>query len=228
MPAPSPGSPTLLLFPTELERRRFEDQGGLEPGLALSALGGFGAVAAAARTAELLARLRPRRVLLLGIAGTYDAGRLAVGKAAAFTRVAIDGIGAGEGARFRGPVALGFPQWPGSTGSPAITDTLELSAPSGSAEALLVTSCAASDGVAQAHERRARFPGALAEDMEGFAVALASALAGVPCAVVRGISNVVGDRDPAHWRIPGALAAARRLAGEVLEDPEWTREQGAP
>ena len=60
--------------------------------------------------------------------------------------------------------------------------------------------------------RRARFRDALAEDMEGFAVAFACALAGVPVSIVRGISNVVGDRDPAHWRIPAALAARARAA----------------
>ena len=46
-------------------------------------------------------------------------------------------------------------------------------------------------------------------------------LARVPCTIVRGISNAVGDRDPAHWRIPAALAAARTLALAQLA-------QGAP
>ena len=66
-----------------------------------------------------------------------------------------------------------------------------------------------------------RYSGALAEDMEGFGVALACQLAGTPCWIVRGISNQVGDRDPAHWRIPAALTAARRRALELLGvDPE--------
>ena len=65
--------------------------------------------------------------------------------------------------------------------------------------------------------RRERFPDAVAEDMEGFAVAVACTLAGVPLRVVRGISNLVGDRDPKHWRIPAALAAARLAALELLE-----------
>jgi futalosine hydrolase len=222
MSGPSLGSPTLLLFPTELERRRFGDQGGIEPGTCLSALAGFGPIAAAARTAQLLATLRPRRVLLLGIAGTYDGARIGIGEAAAFTHVAVDGVGTGEGRRFQGPPALGFPQWPGEGGgSPRVDDALRLHAPAGAEDALLLTTCAASDSDEHAGHRLARFPRAVAEDMEGFGVALACALERVPLAIVRGIANLVGDREPARWRIPAALAAARRLGLECLADEAW-------
>lgn len=219
----SPGSPTLLLFPTELEHQRFCDQGGVTPGVCLRAVIGFGPVAAAARTSQLLTTLRPGRVLLLGIAGTFDAGRNPVGSAVAFTSVAIDGIGAGQGKAFQGPRALGFPQWPGSpaTTSFEVQDVLGLAAPDGTSEALLLTTCAASDSDEHASQRLTRFPTATAEDMEGFGVALSCAMAGVPCAIVRGISNLVGDRDPGHWRIPGALASARRLALEILAASRW-------
>jgi futalosine hydrolase len=221
MRGPSQGSPTLLLFPTELERRRFADQGGVEPGHCLAALAGFGPIAAAARTAQILAALRPRRVLLIGIAGTYDAARLGIGDAAAFTRVAVDGVGVGEGRAFLGPPALGFPQWPGELGSQRIDDALALSGPADADDALLLTTCAASDSAEHAGHRLARFPSAVAEDMEGFAVALACALSGVPLAIVRGMSNLVGDREPARWRIPAALASARRLACALLADEAW-------
>jgi futalosine hydrolase len=221
----------LTLVPTAVELRRLEDLGGFPTGATLVELCGFGVVAAAARTAELLARLRPARVLLVGIAGAYDDERHPVGSALEFDRVAIDGIGAGEGERTVGPPALGFPQWPGRpAGAPGadaapglrhpVLDTLELApAPAGAAAeraGLLLTTCAASDGARHAGERRARFPEAVAEDMEGFAVALACALADVPLHVVRGVSNRVGDRDPAHWRIPAALAAARERALALL------------
>ena len=83
--------------------------------------------------------------------------------------------------------------------------------------ALLLTTCAASDSAAHAASRRARFPDALAEDMEGFAVALACRLAGVPLSIVRGMSNVAGERDPERWRIPAALAAARTRALSWLQ-----------
>jgi len=226
--ATTSGSPALLLFPTELERERFRDQGSLPTGLALPFVCGFGPVAAAARTAELVRALRPRRVVLVGIAGAYDDERHPPGSALAFSRVAIDGVGVGEGERFLGPPRVGFPQWPGSKGGPGsddtprIEDVLALEPPAARDDGLLLTTCAASDSPEHAALRLARFPEAVAEDMEGFAVACACALGRTPCTVVRGISNRAGQRDPKRWRIPAALAAARRLVAACLEEDRWS------
>jgi len=213
------GSPTLILVPTEVELTRLADLGGFAPGTGLVHLSGFGPVAAAARAAQLLAELRPRRVLLVGIAGAYDVEATPIGSALEFDEVALHGVGAGEGERFQGPPALGFPQWPGSPGTTThpVTDSLPLFATKARANGTLLTTCAASSTAEEAERRRALFPAASAEDMEGFAVALACALAGVPLRIVRGVSNAVGDRDPANWRIPAALAAALELAKEALE-----------
>jgi futalosine hydrolase len=226
---PSDSPRTLILVPTPTELRRIEDHGGFDSALGSIALCGFGPIAAAARAAELVQRLRPERVVLVGIAGTFDAERLPIGNAVEFDAVAIEGIGAGEGESLVGPTALGFPQWPGrgGGGDEPIHDRIVLAAGVASGldaravrdparSALLLTTCAASDSPAQAALRRRRFPDALAEDMEGFAVALACSLAGVPCHIVRGVSNVVGDRDPARWRIPAALGAARSCAVALL------------
>ncbi|MDO0927172.1 futalosine hydrolase [Streptomyces sp. TG1A-8] len=54
---------------------------------------------------------------------------------------------------------------------------------------------------------RARHPEALAEGMEGFGVAEAAAAHGVPVLEIRAVSNPVGPRDRAAWRIGDALAA---------------------
>lgn len=63
---------------------------------------------------------------------------------------------------------------------------------------------------------QARHPGAGAEAMEGFGVAEAAAVHGVPVLEVRAVSNAVGRRERASWRIPEALTALtdafRRLA----------------
>jgi len=205
---------TLLLVPTELELARLEDAGGFPSELAQVAVCGFGIAAAAARTGELLSRHAPREVLLLGIAGAYDIKAHPTGSALAFDAVASHGIGAGEGASFQGPSALGFPQWPATETTEAINDHLRLETPSG--QGLLLTTCAASDTHLRAAELRESYPNAIAEDMEGFGVALACQLAHIPCWIVRGISNEVGDREPTHWRIPSALSAARRLALDLL------------
>jgi futalosine hydrolase len=47
--------------------------------------------------------------------------------------------------------------------------------------------------------------------MEGFAVALAAQRFGVRLTIVRGISNVAGDRDQSRWRLGEALTAARAV-----------------
>lgn len=214
------GAPTLLLIPTELERRRLLAAGQLPPGLALQALCGFGPVVAAARTAELLARLAPARVLLAGIAGAYDIERDPLGSVRRFGTVAIDGVGAGAGDGFLGPAALGFDQWPAA---PRIAERLplaELPATEHHAPAAeLLTVCAAAGSEAEARRRVERFPAAAAEDMEAFAVASACALAGVPCAVLRGISNRAGDRDTGGWAIDAALDALRAALVDALSRP---------
>lgn len=205
-------SAPLILVPTQLELSRLEDAGGFPRDLRVEVCG-FGPIAAAARTAQLCAQHQPSSILLVGIAGSFDAARWPVGSAMSFAAVAIEGIGAGEGATLLGPNALGFPQWPASAGTPAILEELELvPARSGSLAALLLTTCAASGSASQAALRRQRASRAAAEDMEGFAVACAASLSQVPCTIVRGISNVVGERSSTQWRIPAALRAARELA----------------
>jgi futalosine hydrolase len=205
---------TLILVPTELELARLEDAGGFPTEQVQTAICGFGVAAAAARTAGLLAEHTPEAVLLVGIAGAYDIEAHPMGTALAFNSVAAHGIGAGEGESFQGPASLGFPQWPASVEAGAVEDHIELQTPE--SDGLLLTTCAASDSPARAALLQERYPSALAEDMEGFGVALACHLASTPCWIVRGVSNQVGDRDATRWRIPSALAAARRRALELL------------
>ncbi|WP_199809835.1 MULTISPECIES: futalosine hydrolase [unclassified Streptomyces] len=71
---------------------------------------------------------------------------------------------------------------------------------------------------------RARHPTALAEAMEGFGVAEAAVAHGVPVLEVRAISNPVGPRDRAAWRIPDALAALTEGFGKLVPVLEsWNR-----
>lgn len=203
----SPGRATLVLVPTELEARLLASAGGLGRGLALEAHCGFGPIAAAARSARLIERLTPARILLLGAAGSYDIARLPVGAARCFARVAQDGVVA---------CALGFRQLDPGRGERADDEeSLALARPaldaSRCAGLLLSVGAPGADLAARA----ARHPTAQAEDMEGFAVALAAREAQIPLSIVRGISNEVGERS--GWDVAAALRAARELALEVLE-----------
>jgi futalosine hydrolase len=215
----------LVLVPTESESRIIEPlvRAGGSGSFCLH-LCGFGPVVAAARTALLIAEHRPERVLLVGIAGRLS-NRLAIGGAYAFERVACHGVGAGSGDAFAPAEALGWPQWPGDGADSATRIGDEISFASGrlpdsaARAGLLLSACAASADEADVCSRRQLFPDAAAEDMEGFAVAAACRLAGVPLDIVRGISNAAGDRDASGWQIEAACRAAAELAVALLGAP---------
>lgn len=54
------------------------------------------------------------------------------------------------------------------------------------------------------------------ENMEGFSLAYGCALAGVPFAEVRAVSNAVGSRPPRDWDLPGALGAIGQAAKRLF------------
>jgi futalosine hydrolase len=68
-----------------------------------------------------------------------------------------------------------------------------------------------------AAELTRRVPGAAAEAMEGYGVASAARRSGIPFLEIRGISNTVGPRDRAAWRIGDALAALETAAARLSE-----------
>ncbi|MGR8009925.1 futalosine hydrolase [Streptomyces hypolithicus] len=69
---------------------------------------------------------------------------------------------------------------------------------------------------ARAAELRTRHPSAAVEAMEGFGVAEAAVQHGVPVLEIRAVSNAVGPRDRAAWRIGEALEALTGAFGKLL------------
>jgi futalosine hydrolase len=213
---------TLLLIPSELELNLVAPQLPSRNVLGIE-LCGFGPIVAAARTAQLLAWYSPKQVILLGIAGSL-ADNLQIGFAYQFDRVACFGVGVETESGFQTAGDMGWQQW---AREPAVGDWLLLSqdapqavdtgGPYKSSGLLLLTSCSASGSRDEAARRLARFPHATAEDMEGFAVAAACRLAGVPLKIIRGISNRAGNRQHHDWKVEQALLAAAKLTGQVLE-----------
>ena len=59
---------------------------------------------------------------------------------------------------------------------------------------------------------------ALCESMEGAAAAHICTLYNVPFLEIRGISNLVEDRQPARWDIPGAAEAAQSALIKIISD----------
>jgi futalosine hydrolase len=101
--------------------------------------------------------------------------------------------------------ALGFPL---IDGPEPVFDVLPLDLFPSPRRARFVTCATVTGTDRRAAEISARTGGAV-ESMEGAAVAHAARLMGVRVGEVRGISNLVGDRDRARWRIREAAAAAR-------------------
>ncbi len=89
----------------------------------------------------------------------------------------------------------------------------EMAAVTGGRTGTILTVSTVTGSAERATELRRRHPRALAEAMEGFGVAEAAASHGVPVLELRTVSNPVGPRDRAAWRIGDALAAL----GEAFE-----------
>ncbi|MEU9124286.1 futalosine hydrolase [Streptomyces sp. NPDC048506] len=88
---------------------------------------------------------------------------------------------------------------------PALVEAVAAAA--GAVTGTVVTVSTVTGSAARAAELAERHPGVRAEAMEGFGVAEAAAAHGVPVLEVRAVSNAVGPRDRAAWRIGDALAA---------------------
>lgn len=218
----------LVLVPTEFELRK------LQPLIAepiatangIIATCGFGPIVSGIKTTQLLTRHNPTKVVLVGIAGAIGP-RFSIGTAASFSQVACYGIGAGSGSEFQTASELGWNHWNEATATQESQDILQLhsdpasfrswhsdsTAGSGDAsdssidEPLLLTVCAASANSTDVADRLEKFPQAAAEDMEAYSVAVACRMANVPLTVIRGISNIAGDRNKAHWDVDAALKA---------------------
>jgi len=209
-------APVLLLIPTEGEREQLliDVPTAKSLGCTIEVLG-FGVVAAASRATALVAQHHPRRVILAGIAGTFDESRLAIGTAAEFGQVKLCGVGRTTESETTSAAAIGWAHWHPSQG-PALGDQLPLQPIHPTASHALLTACAASGDIQTAKRRSDEFECA-AEDMEGFSVAFACQQANVPLSIMRGLSNVVGVVDKSKWHVADAMNALSNQIIQTLE-----------
>jgi len=74
-------------------------------------------------------------------------------------------------------------------------------------------------GTAETAERlKRRVPGAVAEGMEGYGVALAAAHFRIPAVELRAISNLVGPRDRESWKVAEALEMLTKAFAAIARD----------
>jgi futalosine hydrolase len=173
---------------------------------------GVGPAAAAAGTARLLATGNYRAVISAGIAGGFPQ-RAEVGATVLATRSIAADLGAESDHGFLPIEELGF----GTSvvaADPLLLKGLTTALPDAITGDVL-TLATVTGTAATADALAARFPDAVAEAMEGFGVAVAAA--GLPFAELRAISNPVGPRDRAAWRLKEAFAALSTASGAL-----WT------
>lgn len=171
---------------------------------------GVGPAAAAAGTARLLATGRYRAVISAGIAGGFP-GRAPVGATVLGTRSIAADLGAESPDGFLPVEELGFGR-SRVDADPALFKALAAALP----EAITgdVLTLATVTGTAATAQRLAeRFPEAVAEAMEGYGVAVAAG--DLPFVELRTISNPVGPRDRAAWRLKEAFAALSTASGAL-------------
>lgn len=178
---------------------------------------GVGAAVAAAATSRQLALAasagRPYQgVLSVGIGGGF-AGRIDLGQTTVATRSVAADLGAQSPDGFLSLDELGFGSAVAATDE-RLTSWLRAALPQAVPGAVLTVNTV-TGSAATAATLADRYPDATAEAMEGFGVAVAARLFGLPFAELRTISNPVGPRDRAAWRIPPALAALTDAAAAL-------------
>lgn len=179
---------------------------------------GVGPAAAAASTAAALAAADYGLVVNAGIGGGFN-GKADVGSLVVASEIVAADLGAETPEGFSSLDELGFgsARVPVDTGLVSkVTEALQSAGLQVNTGPILTVSTVTGT-VASALELAARVPGAAAEAMEGFGVATAARQRGVPILEIRAVSNMVGPRDRAAWRIKEALHALES-ASSVLQE----------
>lgn len=209
----------------QLQGRLFPAQAHGRPVLAL--VTGIGVVNAALALGRAMEQTEIFGVLCVGVAGSFDLAAHPLGCARLVEREVWPDYGLlFSGACDADARALGFSLNGVPASDPAaVFASLAWDAPAEAARmgldaawldrAASITVSGVSADRARARERLARFGPGL-ENMEGFAVAYAARLSGLPFAELRAVSNAVGARPPESWDLPGALDALGVAAQRLL------------
>ena len=187
----------------------------MEGNLLMSALGGKGAglvptgigpVNAAHAVTLRLARGGIDAVISCGIGGAYPGSDLEIGDVVCAESECYGDLGAAAPDGFQDMQQLGFPV---IAGDPPLFNTLPLDLFPCEHRARFVTLSTCTGTDAAAREIAGRTGGSV-ESMEGAAIVHVARLHGVRVGEIRGVSNAVGDRDRARWRVKEAAEAAQR------------------
>lgn len=190
--------------------------------------GGVGKVNAAAATAVMIDRYQPQLVINIGCAGAYVGSGLAVGNLVVASEevLADDGVLAADGWKDLRYMNLPSVDQGGMTcfnllplSRHASEKAMQLADYYGvflmRGRSATVSTCS---GTRQYGADLSQRWNALIENMEGAAVAQVCLRCGVDCLEIRGISNLVEERDLKKWDIPKAVEGAQRFVLKYLEE----------
>jgi len=174
---------------------------------------GVGPVNAAHAVTLAIARNPPTQIVVCGVGGAYPSSGLKVGDVACADQEIYGDLGADSPSGFLDMKALGFAI---VDGTPPLFNELPMQVFPLQQRVRFVTvsTCTGIDAVARAIESRT---GGSVENMEGAAVAHVANLHGVPVGEVRGISNIVTNRDTKTWRLRDAADAAQKAVLKWIE-----------
>ena len=189
--------------------------------------GGVGKINAAAATALLIERCQPRLVINTGCAGAYIGSGLALGNLVVASEEVLADEGVVVGAGWHDLQYMNIPSI--KQGGVSCYNILPLSR-TAYEKALQLADChgvslrcgrsatvSTCSGTRRSAAELVQRWHALIENMEGAAVVQVCLRSGIECLEIRGISNLVDDRDLKTWNIPAAVEAAQRFVLKYIE-----------
>jgi futalosine hydrolase len=189
-------------------------------------ISGMGKTNAAHAATVLIEKFSPDIIILFGIGGAYPSSGLEVGDVAVAEKEIYGDEGFQRGNGFHGTKSIGIPllkrggnryfnEFPldrklirkALQSSRLVTRTV-------SGTFVTVSTCTGTKERAFVFEKRF---GAICENMEGAAVAHICAIYAIPMIEIRGISNIVENRDKGKWNIGLAAEHCQKAIMNVLE-----------
>jgi len=179
---------------------------------------GVGKVNAAGAVAHSWRPERHGAVLSLGVAGVLPGGGLEIGGVVIASACVYADEGVETPTGFIDCAAMGFPlgDFAGSAIPmyPPLTAALLAACPGAiTARVATVSTCSGTNARAATVAART---GAVAEAMEGAAVAHVASRLGAPAGELRVISNTTGDRAAQRWDLPTAMAVLSRTVDALI------------
>ncbi|WP_134701823.1 futalosine hydrolase [Ammoniphilus sp. YIM 78166] len=208
-----------ILVMTAVEVERQAVQRGLKGDSRFNVLlTGVGSASAAANTAIALTKDDYDIVISMGIAGGF-LEKVDVGSLVIATEIIAADLGVETHDGFQLIEELGF-----GTNRMGLNQELVARVMSGFQQSgmtvqqgPIITVSTVTGTVETASALALRVPGAAAEAMEGYGVAIAAQQYGIPILEIRGISNAVGPRQRELWRIDDALHAIESASAVLVE-----------